>query len=54
MLPGNLHISSVRMKHYSLLDIFASVRGTAYAFDPETGEYVRGNFAVTITPRGGN
>lgn len=42
------------MKHYSLLDIFASVRGTAYAFDPETGEYVRRNFAVTITPRGAN
>lgn len=42
------------MKHYFLLDIFASVRGTAYAFDPETGEYVRGNFAVTITPRGAN
>lgn len=32
------------MKHYSLLDIFASVRGTAYAFDLETGEFVRPQF----------
>lgn len=32
----------------------ASVRGTAYVFDPETGEYVQRNFAVTTTRRGAN
>jgi hypothetical protein len=32
----------------------ASVAGTAYAFDPESGEYVQRNFAVTIKLRGGN
>ncbi len=32
----------------------ASVAGTAYAFDPETGEYVQRNFAVTITLHGAN
>jgi len=32
----------------------ASVAGTAYAVDPETGEFVQHNFAVTITLRGSN
>lgn len=32
----------------------ASVAGTAYAIDPETGEYVQRNFNVTIALRGAN
>jgi hypothetical protein len=32
----------------------ASVAGTASAIDPETGDYLQRNFAVTITLRGAN
>ncbi len=32
----------------------ASVSGTAFAFDPDTGDYLQRNFSVTITLRGAN
>jgi hypothetical protein len=32
----------------------ATVAGVAYAFDPDSGEYLQRNFAVTITLRGAN
>jgi hypothetical protein len=32
----------------------AIVSGTAYAFDPDSGDYLQRNFVVTITLRGAN